>query len=182
MYFLNLFFLFLHTCYIYICMFPASCFRNRKYVAQGLFNGVLNETWIHFCFQYKYIIYRLSFSSFGSSCRICWLHLCRGVRPPPQRVYWIWHKAIWVLKLWGIWSNPSLPLLSGPLWTWVVVPFRVPSMGQIELFNHFPTSIKDMTLNCIWWKGSRLVPLGNVEYTFIAITPRFILIRSGSTC
>ena len=24
-------------------------------------------------------------------CRIHWLHLCRGVRSPPQRVSWIWH-------------------------------------------------------------------------------------------
>ena len=32
--------------------------------------------------------------------------------------------------------NPLLPLLSGPLWLSVVVPVRVPSMGQIELFNH----------------------------------------------
>ncbi len=34
--------LFLHT-----CMFPACCFRQRTYMAQGLVNGVLNET--HVC-------------------------------------------------------------------------------------------------------------------------------------
>ena len=32
---------------LYIC-----CFRQRTNVAQGLFNGVLNETWTH-CFHYK---------------------------------------------------------------------------------------------------------------------------------
>ena len=29
---------------LYICMFPACCFHERTYVAQGLVNGVLNET------------------------------------------------------------------------------------------------------------------------------------------
>ena len=28
----------------YMCMFSASCFRQRTYVAQGLINGVLTET------------------------------------------------------------------------------------------------------------------------------------------
>ena len=41
-----------------------------------------------------------------------------------------------VLELWGMWSSPSLPLLPGPLWPRVVVPVRVLSMVQIELFNH----------------------------------------------
>ena len=33
-------------------------------------------------------------------------------------------------------KQPSLLLLPGPLWPGVVVPVRVASMGQIELFNH----------------------------------------------
>ena len=33
-----LFILFLH-----MCMFPACCFHQRTYMAQGLVNGVLNE-------------------------------------------------------------------------------------------------------------------------------------------
>ena len=41
-----------------------------------------------------------------------------------------------ILKLWGMWSTPSLLLLPGPLRFRVVVPVRVPSMDQIELFNH----------------------------------------------
>ena len=35
-------------------MFPACCFRPRTYVVQGLFNGVLNETWTHSGFQDKW--------------------------------------------------------------------------------------------------------------------------------
>ena len=32
-------------------------------------------------------------------------------------------------------STSSLPLLTGLLWPRVVIPVRVPSVGQIELFN-----------------------------------------------
>ena len=39
---------------LYMCVFPACCFRQTTCVAQGLFNGVLNETWTYSCFQYKW--------------------------------------------------------------------------------------------------------------------------------
>ena len=41
------FFEFIHfelTNVLYMCMFPACCFRQRTYVAQSLLNGVLSET------------------------------------------------------------------------------------------------------------------------------------------
>ena len=31
----------------------------------------------------------------GWGCRIHRLHLCKRVRPPPERVSWIWHLTIW---------------------------------------------------------------------------------------
>ena len=34
-----------------------------------------------------------------------------------------------MLELWGIWSTPSLPLLSGPLWPRVVAPDKGPIYG-----------------------------------------------------
>ena len=37
-------------------------------------------------------------------------------------------------ELWGMWSTPSLSLLSSSLL--MVVPVRVSSVGQIVLFNH----------------------------------------------
>ena len=37
-----------------------------------------------------------------------------------------------MLELWGMWSTPSLPSLSGPLWPRVVAPDWAQSMGQIE--------------------------------------------------
>ena len=55
-----------------------------------------------------------------------------------------------VLKLWVMWSTPSLPLLPSPLWSGVVAPDRVLSMCQKELFD-IQTVYKQMTyaeLNC----------------------------------
>ena len=44
-------------------------------------------------------------------------------------------EALVVLELWGMWTTTSLQLFPGQLWSLVVVPDRVPSMGQIELFD-----------------------------------------------
>ena len=44
-----------------------------------------------------------------------------------------------------------------------------------------PTNVPDMTLNCIWWRGSSLGALRNVSYPSIVITPRSSLTRSGIT-
>ena len=38
-----------------------------------------------------------------------------------------------MMELWGMWTTPSLSLLPGSLWTGVVAPDSVLSMGQIEL-------------------------------------------------
>ena len=38
-----------------------------------------------------------------------------------------------MLELWGMQSNPSLPLLPGSLWLGVTAPDRILFMGQIEL-------------------------------------------------
>ena len=42
-----------------------------------------------------------------------------------------------------VWSNPSLLLFPGPLWSGVVAPDWVLSMGQVE-----KTGCKKMMLNC----------------------------------
>ena len=41
-----------------------------------------------------------------------------------------------LMELWGMSSTPSLPFLQNSLWPGMVMPVRVPSMDQIELFNH----------------------------------------------
>ena len=40
-----------------------------------------------------------------------------------------------MLELRRMQTTPSLPSLPGPLWSGVVVPDRILSMGQIELFD-----------------------------------------------
>ena len=67
--------------------------------------------------------------------------LQKGKTAHLQQAFWIWPKLsdseAPVLKLWRMWSTPSLPLLLVQLWPRVVVPTRVPSMGQIEICNNF---------------------------------------------
>ena len=47
------------------------------------------------------------------------------------------HLMAQVLGIWGIWSNPSLPLLPGQLGPEVVVTVKLSSMNQIELFENY---------------------------------------------
>ena len=74
-------------------------------------------------------------------CRIHQLHLCRCVRPLPIPNECPGYDTKTsdgeapVLELWEMWSTSLLPLLPGLLRPRVVVPLRVPSMVQIELFN-----------------------------------------------
>ena len=87
----------------------------------------------------------------GKSCRICWLHLCRGVNLTIPKNVLIYDTKPSdgegsVLQFWGMWSIPSLQLLQGPLCSGVVVHVRILSMGEIELFSHL-RYLKP--LNCI---------------------------------
>ena len=64
---------------------------------------------------------------------------CKGVRPRPNEgpeydIKQTDGEAPVMLELWGMWST-SLPSFPGPLWSRVVAPERVLSMGQIELFD-----------------------------------------------
>ena len=68
-------------------------------------------------------------------CRINRLPLCRRVRPPPPnecRGYDTKQsdgKVPVMLELWGMWSTPLLPSLTGPLWPGVVAPDKGPIYG-----------------------------------------------------
>ena len=86
------------------------------------------------------------FSSFETICWLSWLgyrihqlHLCRVWLPthpnkcPGYDTKQSDGEAPVMLELRRMWSTPSLPSLSGPLWPGVVAPNRVLSMGQIEL-------------------------------------------------
>ena len=78
----------------------------------------------------------IPFSPFGWSCRIHWLLLWRGVRPPPNECHRYDIKSsdgeTLALDIWGMWSTPSLSSFPGPLWLRVLAPDRALSMGQIE--------------------------------------------------
>ena len=63
-----------------------------------------------------------------------------------NKVSWVWYETAstskTVLKQWRMWSISSLSLLPGPLWFRVVVPVRVPSMGQKDLFENYHYQIE----------------------------------------
>ena len=70
----------------------------------------------------------------GWDCRRHRLHLCRGVRPPPNECPGYDTKqsddeAPVMRELWGMRSTPSLPLILGPLCPRMVAPNRALSMG-----------------------------------------------------
>ena len=74
------------------------------------------------------------FCSVNWGCRIHRLHLCRGVRLPTNECSGYDTKESdaevpVMLGLWGMQSNPSLPLLPGPLWPGEVAPDKALSMG-----------------------------------------------------
>ena len=122
-----------------------SLFRLQKAVEMTLFTDCCPRNFFLTWFS-VFSLYELSFwlrlnvanpylaCPVGWDCRIHRLHLCRGVRPPPNECPEYDTKQSdgevpVILELWGMWSTPSLPLTPGPLWPGVVVPNRVLFMG-----------------------------------------------------
>ena len=70
-----------------------------------------------------------------------------GLKPSPTSVCYRYDVKLHfvvkatVLDFWGVWSTPSLLLLSGSLCSAVVIPVRVPSRSQIDLFKNYSNSI-----------------------------------------
>ena len=96
----------------------------------NVFDGVIIciwILWIHALFEVKK---RRIFCPVWCGWSIYQLLVCIGVRPPPPKNCHRYDtkqsagKVLVMLDLWGMWSNPSLPLLQGYS--------RVLSMGQIE--------------------------------------------------
>ena len=79
------------------------------------------------------------FCSAGWGCRINQLHLSWGIRHPPTNECPGYDtkqsdgEVTVILKLWGMQTTPLLSSLPGPLWSGVVAPDRVLSIGQIEV-------------------------------------------------
>ena len=127
----------------------------------------------------------------GWGSRIHRRHLCRGVRPPHQRVSWIYDTKqsdcdiLVMLELWGIQSTILLPSLPGPLWPRVEALDRVLSMGQIELncvlmlnwitWNRSVYMYKmDLALNNLqWFICHKTQPTINMEYWLWVISNKY---------
>ena len=111
---------------------------------------------------------KLEYCPVGWGCRIHHLLYCRGVRHLPTSDTKKYDGEVPViLKLWGMRSTPSLPLLLGLLWPGVVAPDRGLSMRQIELncvlmlnwiaWNRTVFDIETvLTLNWIVWNRTVL--------------------------
>ena len=96
----------------------------------------------------------------GWGCRIHWLLLGRGVRPPPQWVSCYDAKQSdgevpVMLELWGRRSTPLLPSLLGPLWPGVVAPDKGPiywlNRTNCILMLNWIVWIRTVWLNWLAW-------------------------------
>ena len=51
---------------------------------------------------------------------------------------WVWHKAAWCgSSAWALGDISLLPVIPVPLFPGMIVPVRVPSMSQIDLFENY---------------------------------------------
>ena len=115
---------------------------NRKMAeTNDIFLVSINLSMYLFQFDRKYLSIYLSQSSRSNLVNTPAASLQSGKTPSPQRKSCIGHSTIrwWnsSLKVWEMWRPLSLLLLPGPLWLGVVVPVRIPCIGQIEILNHF---------------------------------------------
>ena len=102
-------------------------------MTQQSLKGSTTKQLITYCSQY--FLYNMETAgAVGWGCRTHRLHLCRGVRPPPNECPDYDTKQSdgevpVMLELWGMQSTPLLPLLPGPLLPRMVAPDWVLSMG-----------------------------------------------------
>ena len=153
-----------------IIHFPCIFLSNsrRRYIVLGReIQWILRiighdcSCFLFFYFYFKTVFVRIHYKRNPISCRIHRLHLYPGYDTKQS------DDEASHLELSGRWSSLSFPLLPCLLPPSVLVPLRVPSMGQIELVSSILHEI-------IWWWGSSSEALGSVEYSFIAIIPRSI--------
>ena len=111
-----------------------NCLFILKWIARN--RSVLN---LNCLLMLNWIIWNKTvYCSVSWGCIMHRLHLCKGVRLPPNQCPRYDTKQsdgefCFILELWGLRSCPSLPSLSSPLWTEVLAPDRVISMVRTEL-------------------------------------------------
>ena len=124
-------------CCLSLCLMYKSNLKDISYWFKLLKSFILTHLYMY--------------SSVGRGCRMHWMHLCRRVsllHPSECPNYGMksFEGEALVKKLLGIWNTPPLPLL--PLG--VVVPDRIPSMYETELFNYLIVceQMIDVKFNC----------------------------------
>ena len=96
--------------------------------------------------------------------RICRQHPLLKGWPPLWKVFWYETKLHFVMfQYWSVreWSQPFYAITQKSFWTGLLVPVRVPSMGQIDLFKMMEClrsllRKKLVALVLWWWKFSCL--------------------------
>ena len=137
--------------YIYIYIYRE---REREILRSLMQNNFHIEKREGYSFKHNNVHKDSPISWWGCRIQLC---LRKGVRPPPPQFFCMWlltasDSEASFLELWGMWGTHSLQLLPVPLWPKVIELVRVPSVGQIELFN-----------NLLYWKSFRLDRIITVE-------------------
>ena len=120
---------------VFLVFFINIDFNNPQilflYQGVSMLESIEHQLWVHSYFTtiVQHVLLILLACLVGWDFRIHRLHLCRGVRPPPNewpeydtkqsdRFQWCW-------GFWGMQSTLLLLLLPGPLWLRMVAPDRV---------------------------------------------------------
>ena len=132
-------------------------------------------------------------------CRIHWLHLCREVRPHPNKCPGYDTKQSnaevpVMLELWGMRSTSSLPSLPDPLWPWMLAPDRVLSMSYMYQSCYEPICYNNTlsTVCPVGWgcrihrlhicRGVRPSPMSVLDMTLNNLMVRFLWCWSFGGC
>ena len=99
------------------------CLHIYIYIISGDSGSTKLGSYFQYNLQYVLVWYINLCSLVRWGCRICRIHLCREIRPPPNESLWYDTKP----------SNGEASIL---VLGECGVPARVPSMDQIEQFNH----------------------------------------------
>ena len=67
------------------------------------------------------------------------------------------------------------------IYIYIQSKFGIDMLWYVSLMT-ISTSVLDIPLKCNWWRDNSSGVFGNIEYLFIATTPRATLVQIGNTC